>query len=261
MSPDHPDRIGPYLVKERIGIGTIADIYRATDTAHNRDVAIKLLKEDMVRRYEPYLRHRAELADRLNHPAIPACYGYFHDDEGAYLVLELIEGTDLLRLLEEYGQPLPPQHVTAWMIQVCDVLTFLHTQSEPLLFRDLKPSNIMVRPDGGIHLVDFDIVMSFQPGQHYDRIGTEGYAPPEQYAGLEDPRSDLYALGATMHHLLTGRDPTHQLPFAFRETPPSAINPAVSPALEAVIFKALAYRPVERYQTAAEMKQALLACL
>ncbi len=261
MSPALPASIGPYDVKERIGVGAIADIYRAYDPANNREVAIKLLKNGMVERYGPYLRRRAELSARLDHPAIPACYGYVQTDEGAYLVLELVEGTDLLRLLEEHGQFLPPQHITAWAIQVCDVLTFLHTQAEPLLFRDLKPSNIMVGPDGGIHLVDFDIVMGFQPGQRYERIGTAGYAPPEQYEGREDPRSDLYALGATMHHLLTGLDPHHRPPFAFQEIPPSAVNPAVSPALEAAVFKALAYLPVDRFQSAEAMKQALLDCL
>ncbi|MDQ7030538.1 MAG: protein kinase [Ardenticatenia bacterium] len=130
-----------------------------------------------------------------------------------------------------------------WGIQLCDVLEYLHNHTPPIVFRDLKPSNIMLRPDGRLVLVDFGIAKHFQSAERATMVGTEGYAPPEQYEGIATPKVDIYALGATLHHLLTNTDPREFRPFSFASRPIRHYNPAIPPELEYIIMKALAERP------------------
>lgn len=145
------------------------------------------------------------------------------------------------------------------MIELCDVLEYLHNHKpEPIIFRDMKPSNVMVTQDSHIVLVDFGIAKMFRVGQKGTMIGTEGYSPPEQYRGEATPIADIYALGATMHHLLTKRDPRIETPFTFNERPVRKFNSSVSPELEAVINTSVQYNPQDRYQSAAAMKEALI---
>jgi len=145
---------------------------------------------------------------------------------------------------------------------LCDALIHLHSQRPaPLIFRDVKPSNIMIDPYGQVYLIDFGISLAHQPGRELAMIGTEGYSPPEQYLGYTDVRSDVYSLGATLHHLLTCRDPRRETPFSFHDAPPRSLNPAISEELEAVILKAVEHKAEDRYQSVEEMKTALLACL
>jgi len=153
---------------------------------------------------------------------------------------------------------MPPEEVVDYAIQVCDVLSYLHNrQPTPVVFRDMKPANIMLCDDGHIVLVDFGIAKQFQPVGRGTMIGTEGYAPPEQYKGIADPRVDIYALGATMHHLLTDMDPRLEPPFSFHQRQISTVNPRVSPELVAVVERSLSYEPHLRFRSATLVQKAL----
>lgn len=204
----------------------------------------------------------ANILASLNHPAIPKVFDYFHHARRVFLIIEYVEGSDLESILAEIDFPLPQEKVVNWGIQICDVLSYLHNhQPSPIVFRDMKPSNIMLRDDGRVVLIDFGIAKLFQAGKRGTMIGTEGYSPPEQYRGIADPRGDIYALGATLHHLLTRRDPRKEPPFTFDDHPISDFNPTVTPQLEATVSKALAYEIDDRYASADEMKLDLMRLL
>ncbi len=213
------------------------------------------MHEMVVRNFE----READLLATLSHPSIPRIYDYFTHEHSSYLVMEFIEGMDLEAILRESDEFLPEDQVVGWAIELCDVLSYLHAHKpQPVVFRDMKPSNVMVDDLGHIRLIDFGIARVFQPGEKGTMIGTEGYSPPEQYRGEASPAGDLYALGATLHHLLTQRDPRSEPPFSFAERPIRDINPEVSPELEEVIERALVYDPKDRYQNADDMKKALM---
>ncbi len=200
----------------------------------------------------------ANILAGLSHPAIPKVFDYFHYDRRVYLIIEYIKGTDLESLLAEIDFPLPQDKVVNWAIQICDVLSYLHNHKpNPIVFRDMKPSNIMLRDDGQVMLIDFGIAKVFRAGRRGTMIGTEGYSPPEQYRGMAEPRGDIYALGATMHHLLTRRDPRNEPPFTFNEHSIRNSNSTVTPELEAVVAKALEYEADHRYTSVDELKRDL----
>ncbi len=204
----------------------------------------------------------ANILASLSHPAIPKVFDYFAHHRRVYLIIEYIEGTDLESLLSEIDLPLPQEKVVNWAIQICDVLSYLHShQPNPIIFRDMKPSNIMLRNDRRVMLIDFGIAKVFHTGKRGTMIGTEGYSPPEQYRGMAEPRGDLFALGATVHHLLTRRDPRKEPPFTFKEHPIRNFNSSVTPELEAIVARALEYEAEDRYLSAEEMKQDLLNVL
>ncbi len=214
------------------------------------------IQKTIVRNFE----REANILATLNHPSIPRIYDYFSHDERSYLILEFIDGKDLETLLTESQGFLSESQVIDWAIQLCDVLNYLHNyKPEPVIFRDMKPSNVMLNNHGNIMLVDFGIAKTFQTGQKGTMIGTEGYSPPEQYKGDATPLADIYALGATLHHLLTRRDPRYEPPFSFSERKISSINATVSPAIETVIYTALQYNPPDRFQSTSAMKEALVA--
>lgn len=218
-----------------------------------RDPAIR---ETMVKNFE----REANLLATLEHPAIPRIYDYFTQDDRSYIIMEFIDGKDLEAILTESEGFLPEERVVRWAIELCDVFSYLHNhQPEPIIFRDMKPSNVMIDTRGHVMLVDFGIAKTFQIGQKGTMIGTEGYSPPEQYKGEAGPLSDIYALGATLHHLLTRRDPRLEAPFSFSERPVRSINPSVSIEIEAIINTSLQYTPTSRFPNAAVMKEALLS--
>lgn len=214
------------------------------------------IHDTIIRNFE----REANILATLNHPSIPRIYDYFSQDDRSYLIIEFIDGKDLETVLLDSKDFLPEAQVVNWAIELCDVISYLHNNKpEPIIFRDIKPSNIMVNQHGHVLLVDFGIAKTFQTGQKGTMIGTEGYSPPEQYKGEATQRADLYALGATLHHLLTKRDPRLEAPFSFEERKIRTINPLISSELEAVIYTALRYDPEERYSSAEAMKDALLA--
>ena len=204
----YPRVIDRFQVKAQIGDGSVSRVYQAYDPDRKRDVAIKLLKPqesgqtDSARPMVMDLQREVDVLAAFDHPAIPKAYGWVQSEAGAYLVMDYIPGPSLLQVLEQREGFLPEQEIIAWGIQACEVLVYLHSrQPDPWLFRDIKPSNMILDEQGGFHLVDFGTGVTYTPGRCYECIGTEGYAAPEQYQGGEEPRSDLYALGATLTSL------------------------------------------------------------
>jgi serine/threonine-protein kinase len=202
--------------------------------------------------------HReAHFLSSLDHANLPKVVDSFEADGKHYLVMEFVDGQTLEELVVDLGRPLPPDTVLRLGVTLCTVLDYLHRHQPPIIFRDLKPGNIMLDRDGAVKLIDFGIARVFTPGKSRDTtsLGTKGYAAPEQYGkGQTDARSDVYALGATLHFLLTGRDPADD-PFNF--PPARRLNPDVSPALEATVARAVAASAADRWPTAREMRRAL----
>ncbi len=257
-----------YHIQEVIGVGGMGSVYRARDLHFPNVTKLVAVKEMINMAPDPLVRQtivqnferEANLLATLNHPSIPRIYDYFTEEDRSYLVLEFVHGKDLEAIINDTNGFLTEEQVMTWAIQLCDVLSFLHAhRPDPIIFRDMKPSNIMVNSNGDVILVDFGIARTFQVGQKGTMIGTEGYSPPEQYRGEATPAADLYALGATIHHALTRRDPRLEPPFSFAERPLRKINSRVSAELEAVINTALAYNPAERFPNAEAMKEALLS--
>ncbi|HHS97856.1 MAG TPA: serine/threonine-protein kinase [Chloroflexi bacterium] len=258
---------GRYRILSVLGSGGMSTVYKAQDLRFPRVARLCAIKEMSNTILDPRLRQQAltnfereaSLLATLSHPAIPQVYDYFTEGDHSYLVMEFISGKDLEALLEEMEGFPPEEEVIRWALEICDVLKYLHNHKpHPIIFRDLKPSNIMLDDQGRIRLVDFGIAKVFQTGKRGTMVGTEGYAPPEQYRGIASPQGDIYALGATLHHLLTKQDPRLEPPFSFRERPIQAVNPLVSDELVAIIDRALEYDPQRRFASVEEMQRALL---
>ena len=260
--------VNRYVIQDVIGVGGMGSVYRARDLHFPNVVKLVAVKEMINNASDPLIRQtiihnferEANILATLNHSSIPRIYDYFSLEERSYLVLEFINGKDLEMIIEETEGFMAEEQVLVWAIELCDVLNFLHTHKpDPIIFRDMKPSNVMINQSQHVMLVDFGIAKPFQAGQKGTMIGTEGYSPPEQYRGESTPLADVYALGATLHHALTRRNPQMEPPFSFSERPVRKINPAISADLETVISRALQYNPEDRFQSAEEMKEALVA--
>jgi serine/threonine protein kinase len=256
-----------YQVQDVIGIGGMGSVYRARDLHFPNVIKLVAVKEMINQAPDPLVRdtivrnfeREANILVTLNHPSITKIYDYFTNDNRSYLVLEYINGRDLEAVLKSSLDPIREDQVIIWSIQICEVLEYLHTHKpEPIIFRDIKPSNIMINQSNNVILVDFGIAKMFKTGQKGTMIGTEGYSPPEQYRGEATLQTDIYALGATMHHLLTHRDPRLEAPFSFADRPIHTINSSISNELEKIVETALAYNPSDRFATASDMKLALV---
>ena len=257
-----------YKVLGVIGVGGMGAVYKTQDLRFPNVQRLCAVKEMVNTATDPQVQQmvirnferEASILATLSHPAIPQVYDYFTEGNRSYLVLEYIAGRDLEALVAETEGFFSEARVIDWAVQVCDVLSFLHNhQPRPIIFRDLKPSNIMLDDHDRIRLVDFGIAKLFQSGAKGTMIGTEGYSPPEQYRGVAEPRGDIYALGATLHHLLSKQDPRLEPPFSFHERPIFKTNPTVSRELIEVLDKALEYDINKRWGSAEEFKRALLS--
>lgn len=255
---------GRWQVIRQLGKGGMGAVYLVHDTRlNNRRAALKEMldrsltigaREEAVDRFN----REAETLASLNHANIPHIYDRFMDADRIYMVMEYIDGMDLERLLQKFREahsgPLPERVVARYAYQLCSVLEYIHRQTPPTLHRDLKPSNVIFQPSGLVKLIDFGIAKVFNPGSQGTGLGTQGYAAPEQYKGLAEPRTDLYALGATVHHLLTDRDPQVETPFDFPKI--SQLAP-VSPQFEEIVMTLLEMRPENRPHSAGEVRRRL----
>ncbi len=253
-----------------LGMGGMSTVYKARDLRFANVNRLCAVKEMVNPASDPQIREiaiqnferEANILATTNHPAMPQIYDFFSEANRHYLVMEMIDGWDLEDHLAELAtdELLDEGQVVDWALQLCDVLSYLHRhRPQPIVFRDLKPGNIMLESQGRIRLIDFGIAKVFQTGQKGTMIGTEGYSPPEQYRGSAEPRGDVYALGATLHHLLTKQDPRLEPPFSFQERPVSAKNPNVNAQLEAAIMRAVEYDIDKRFSSVEEFKKAIVA--
>jgi serine/threonine-protein kinase len=254
-----------YLIQRIIGQGGMGTVYLAQHLRLDAVMAVKELrtsynseqeKEAALQQFESEARFLVS----LNHPNLPKVTDAFIESDRCYMVMEFIHGVTLeSRLKEADGRPLDVEAVVEWGLQIADVLAYLHSQTPPVIFRDMKPANVMVQPDGNVRLIDFGIARRFQPGAAKDTalFGSVGYSPPEQF-GLRqtDSRADIYAFGATLHHLLTGRDPALQ-PFKFQ--PAHVLNPGVPESLSRLIETCLAIDAEKRPAGIHEVALNLLA--
>ena len=240
-------------------------VYKAHDRRlQGKTVAVKEMSESIVapaerERVLKSFRREAELLARLEHPNLVRVSDRFQEGERHYMVMEFIEGHTLRQMLEGRTEPFPEDQVLAWAEQLCDVLAFLHSRQPKIIYRDVKPANVMVL-DGSeeVRLIDFGIARFFKAGKRRDTIelGTDGYAPPEQYGKAQtDERADVFALGATLHQLLTLHDPG-TMPFKFPRV--RTRNPKVNSRVEAAIMKAVEPSKDKRHQSIEEMRRALL---
>jgi serine/threonine protein kinase len=252
---------GRYRVSKVIGQGGMGRVYLANDTRlANRPVAVKEMivgaGEHEKKAIEDFAREARVLA-ALSHPGIPNLIDYFVQSDRHYLVMEFVAGGDLQGMLDRLGSGarIAEPKVIRWARQILDVLLFLHGQKPPIVYRDFKPGNIMIDRNNRAMLIDFGIARFLPPGGRGTQIGSVGYAPPEQYMGKAEPRSDLYSLAATMHHLLTGRDPQLEPPFSFPSV--RQLAPEVSMQTERVVMRALEREIDKRPSSAREMMDAL----
>ena len=255
-----------YQIVGVLGAGGMGSVYQARDLRFPNVTKLCAVKEMMNLASDPMMRklivenfeREANILATLDHPAVPEIFDYFTEENRSYLVMEFITGKTLEEMLEESDTVFSEEVVLHWAIQVCDVIAYLHSHKpNAVIFRDIKPSNIMLDMHDRIRLIDFGIAKSFQSGERGTMIGTEGYSPPEQYRGEARPASDVYSLAATLHALLTKQDPRLEPPFSFGERPIRSTNPDISPAFEAIIMKALSYNIEDRFETALEMAEAL----
>ena len=241
-------------------------VYRARDT-NFKAIRLVAIKEMISQITDPLVRkninaiyeRESNILATLRHQSIPRIYDYFILNDRAYVVMEFIHGRDLEDILSDATSFFSEEQILTWAIELCDVLHYLHSNKpDPVIFRDMKPSNIMINQQNHPVLVDFGIAKLFESGKKNTMVGTQGYSPPDQYRGEATPKVDIYALGATLHHLLTLKDPRLEAPFSFNERPIHDINSNVSKEFVAVIERALSYDPDDRYDTAEEMKEALI---
>ncbi len=257
-----------YKIEKLLGCGGWGAVYKASYISPELSrifghCAIKEMSPspDMAVPMETLLEmfsREAQTLVQLKHEHIPRITDYFKEHDSYYLVMEYIEGKDLETLIKENNfHPFPEEKVFQWGIEICQVLDYLHTRKpSPYVFKDLKPANIMIDRYGKITLVDFGITGLFKHGKKDElRFGTHGYSPPEQYKGQEDPRSDIYALGVTLHYLLTGKDPSKEKLFSIQDLPVNGLNPAVSEEGAHIIFHAVQNDINKRYQSSGEMLQ------
>lgn len=265
MSLISPETIlaGRYKIVRLLGHGGSGAVYLAEDRTLGSMWAVKHfslshLSPEEKKTVKAQCSREIDLLTSLSHPKLPKVTDYLHEDsDNSYVVMEYIQGETLADLSARMKETPGEETVRDWALQICEVLEYLHSHKPPVIFRDLKPHNLILTPTGTIRFIDFGIARLFNPVRDRDTLfmGTPGYAPPEQFGkGQTDQRSDIYSLGATLHYLLTGRDPGEN-PFHF--DPVTKFNPHVSPLMEAVIARAVEIEPHHRFSSVKEMSEVL----
>lgn len=247
---------GKYKILSIIGQGGMSTVYLAINERANKPWAIKEVRKNGVKNYEVVkqsLVMETDMLKQLSHPYLPSIVDVIDTDECFLIVMDYIEGNTLYRTLAEYGAQ-PQDKVIEWAKKLCNVLSYLHTRKSPIIYRDLKPANIMLKPDGNITLIDFGTARTYKRDSIEDTtcLGTRGYAAPEQFGGRgqTDERTDIYNLGATLYHLVTGHNPGEA---PYEMYPIRQWNPTLSAGLEKIILKCTQLNPKDRYQSSAEV--------
>lgn len=245
---------GKYEVLREIGRGGMSVVYLAMDTRLNKQWAVKEIRKKGNGKNDEVvvnsLLAEANLMKRLDHPSLPRIVDIIDNGLTIYVVMDYIEGESLDKILNEYGAQ-SEEMVIGWAKQLCDALGYLHSQKPPIIYRDMKPANVMLKPEGNIKIIDFGIAREYKEQNLADTtvLGTKGYAPPEQYSGQTDARSDIFALGMTMHHLLTGIDPRSGEAYA----PVRQWNPELSEGIEIIIDRCVEPAAENRYQSCSDL--------
>lgn len=247
---------GKYKILNKIGQGGMSVVYLAMNEKANKPWAIKEIRKDGTQNYEVVkqgLIAETDILKKLSHPHLPSIIDVIDGEDTFLIVMDYIEGRPLSKVLDEKGAQ-PQDVVIDWAKQLCDVLGYLHSRKPPIVYRDMKPSNVMKKPDGNLTLIDFGTAREFKGDRVQDTtcLGTIGYAAPEQFGGHgeTDGRTDIYCLGATLYHLVTGHNPGEP---PYKMYPIRYWNPSLSSGLESIILKCTQPNPNDRYQSCAEL--------
>ncbi len=246
---------GRYKILSEIGHGGMSVVYMAINEKANKTWAVKEVRKDGTMDFNTVragLMAEIETLKKLNHPNLPSIVDIIEDEDSFIIVMDYIEGRSLDIILEETGAQ-SEANVVEWAMQLCDVFGYLHSRTPPIIYRDMKPANVMLKPDGNIKVIDFGTAKTFDVATgETTGIGTRGYAAPEQYGGLgrTDARTDIYCLGLSMYHMLTNVNPCVTL---VTDKSIRAVNPTLSRGLDAIILKCTQDNPDDRYQTCAEL--------
>lgn len=252
---------GKYEVLKLIGKGGMSKVYLAMDKNLNKQWAIKEIERKAYDKNNEVVvasaMAEANMMKKLDYPSLPRIVDIIEKENVIYVVMDYIEGETLSSVLSKEGAQ-PQEVVIEWAKELCRVLDYLHTQNPPIIYRDMKPANIMLQPNGNIKLIDFGIAREYKEQNLADTVslGTKGYAAPEQFGGKgqTDARTDVYCLGVTLYHLLTGQNPCEP---PYEIYPIRYWNPQLSSGLEAIIQKCTQLNPEDRYQSCAELLYAL----
>lgn len=249
-----------YQLEGVLGQGGMGTVYLAKDVRlDDRLCVVKELRSDFYRdedkqRALSFFDREARMLARLKHANIVQVSDYFSEHGKYFLVMEYVDGENLHSIMQRReAEPFAENQVVHWAIEICDVLSYLHSQDPPVIYRDLKPSNIMINAQGQLKLVDFGIARKIEHEDENTRVVSAGYSPPEQYWGQANIQSDIYALGATMYYLLTGKDPE-----PLKSASPAESNDEVSEYMDSIVQKCMAQDPNQRHLSAKELREALL---
>lgn len=250
-----------YEILKQIGKGGMSTVYLAMDKRLNKQWAVKEINKAVNDKNNEVvvqsLLAEANLMKRLDHPSLPRIVDIIDNGRTIYVIMDYIEGESLDKILNTNG-PQPQALVVEWAKQLCDVLSYLHNQKPPIIYRDMKPANIMLKPEGNLKLIDFGIAREYKQNNMTDTVslGTRGYAAPEQFGGMgqTDARTDIYCLGVTLYHLLTGQNPAEP---PYELYPIRQWNPSLSSGLEYIVQKCTQLNPDDRYQNCDELMYAL----
>lgn len=250
-----------YEILKRIGKGGMSEVYLAMDRNLNKQWAVKEIKKKARDRNNEVVIQsaiaEANMMKKLDHPCLPRIVDIIDRKNVIYVVMDYIEGEPLSKILEQYGAQ-PQEIVIEWAKELAGVLEYLHMQDPPIIYRDMKPANIMLQPNGNIKLIDFGIAREYKEQNVEDTVslGTKGYAAPEQFGGKgqTDPRTDIYCLGVTLYHLVTGQNPCEP---PYELYPIRHWKPELSAGLESIILKCTQMNPQDRYSSCAELLYAL----
>lgn len=248
---------GKYKILSEIGHGGMSVVYMAINEKANKTWAVKEVRKDGKMDFNTVrqgLMAEIETLKKLKHPNLPSIIDVIEDADSFIIVMDYIEGRSLDKIIEENGAQ-PESFVVEWAKQLCDVFGYLHSRTPPIIYRDMKPANVMLKPDGNIMVIDFGTAKNYEIDLgETTGIGTIGYAAPEQYIGSglgrTDARTDIYCLGMTLYHLLTNVDPCKNL---ISDRSIRAVNPTLSRGLDAIVQKCTQYQPSDRYQNCAEL--------